>query len=116
MKKQQIFRNYREGSDPWRMKLFLSYDGKIVRINHQFLNNEDFEMMARKVVWGDTRSKEWIPEDLSEEDVRRALKEIALGNPIDFKMLYYTLKEKNSEAFSLIKSVLKEVQSEFNFE
>ena len=114
---KNIFRNYPKGGDVFRTRIFVSCNGNIVRLNTRTLPANDFDMMTGK---GSTCKSEdrqgFTFDEVNENDWKRIFKDLALGNPEDFKTLYYLLKKNNSELFPIIKSTLEEIQSEFNFE
>lgn len=67
-------------------------------------------------VWGNEERDTWnLEEDANENDLIRAFTHLALGNPADFKKLYYVLKEHDEVTFPCIEQTLKEIQKTFNF-
>lgn len=49
------------------------------------------------------------------DDLTSAFKKLALGNPQDFRTLYYILNENDPVAFSFIQEALEQTQQLFNF-
>lgn len=114
---QNIFRNYPKGESVSRTRIFVSCNGNIVRLNTRTIPANDFDMMAgRGSTYKSDARDGFTFDELNENDWKKIFKDLALGNPKDFKTLYYFLKEKNSEVFPIIKSTLEEIKSEFNFE
>lgn len=65
--------------------------------------------------WGNEKQKKWDLEEANENDLKNAFECLALGNPADFKALYYTLKEHDDVTFPCIQETLQEIQETFNF-
>ena len=68
------------------------------------------------VNWGNENRNKWNFEEVNEEKLSRAFKELALKSPKEFKALYYTLKEHDDVTFPCIQATLKQIQEIFNFE
>lgn len=70
---------------------------------------------TQESVWGDEKRVVWNLEEVNENDLIRAFTELALGNPDDFKELYYALKEHDEVVFPCIEETLKQVRELFDF-
>lgn len=88
-------------------KFFVNNNGRLHKIIWYFEANDDG---IREHAWGNEKKEKWDLQEANENDLIRAFKELALGNPKDFKTLYYTLKEHDDVTFSAIQETLQEIQ------
>ena len=97
-----------------QIKFFVNNEGRLYRIVRYYETNFDG---IREHAWGNEIQRKWnlLDEDINQNDLIHAFTELALGNPKDFKTLYYTLKEHDDVAFPCIQKTLKKVQEVFNF-
>lgn len=95
------------------LTFLLNNEGRLSRIIWRF--NTSFDS-SKENSWGNAERETWdLERDGNEYDLMRAFRLLALGNPSDFKELYYTLKEYDSIVFPCIEQTLKEIQEIFNF-
>lgn len=98
------------------LTLFLNNAGKLSLVTSRTLFLENGEQPGERIWSGDVnKTQEWDFNDATPGDLRYPFKELALRNPKEFQTLYYTLKEHDEKMFSVIHSVLEEVQQLFNF-
>lgn len=96
-----------------QIKFFVSNEGRLYRIVWYF--ETDFDGI-REHAWGNEKRETWnLDEDGNENDLINAFTHLALGNPKDFKALYYTLKEHDDVTFPCIQETLQQIQETFNF-
>ena len=93
-------------------KFFVNAQGRLHMIIWYFETNYDG---IREHAWGNQTQEKWDLNEANENDLKRAFEELALKNPEDFKVLYYTLKEHDDVTFPFIQEVLQQVQETFNF-
>ena len=70
----------------------------------------------KEPTWGDETREAWdLEKDANQYDLIHAFRHLALGNPTDFKTLYFTLKEHDDIIFPCIEETLKQVKELYNF-
>lgn len=116
--KQQLFTsnpNYDRSSQILDTKIIflVNNKGRLNQIIWHYLTSFAGE---KESTWGNEKQERWnLESDANEYDLMRAFKHLALGNPEDFKKLYYVLKEHDDVTFPCIEETLKEIQELFNF-
>ena len=71
----------------------------------------------KEIVWGDEEREVWdLEKDANEYDLENAFTKLALGNPKDFKELYYVLKEHDEVTFPCIEATLQKIKKIFDFD
>lgn len=91
-----------------QIKFFLNNSGRLYQIIWYYGD-------ACSTSWQKENKEKWDLEEANEYDLNRAFMLLALGNPKDFKALYYALKEHDEVVFPIIADTLKEIQETFNF-
>ena len=91
-----------------QIKFFLNNSGRLCQIIWYYGD-------ASSINWQKENREKWDLEEANKYDLNRAFMILALGNPEDFKALYYALKEHDEVVFPIIEETLKKVQETFNF-
>ena len=96
-----------------QIKFSLTKEGRLCRIVWCYETSFDG---GRENAWGHEKLEVWdLEKEGNKHDLMRAFKILALGNPKDFKSLYYVLKNHDEVVFPIVEETLKEVQETFNF-
>lgn len=95
------------------IRFFLTNKGRLYKIIWRYEMTED---KPRTFQWGDDKQESWDLNNANEEDLMRAFRHLAFGNPKDFKKLYETLKKHDDIVFSSIQQVKQEIREQFNFD
>lgn len=87
------------------------------RLNRIIWRSETSFAGTKDNVWGNEKRETWdLKGDANEYDLIRAFTHLALGNPADFKELYYILKEHDDVVFPCIKETLQQIKAKFDFD